>query len=757
MGKGGGNEEKDTILTDSSVIFIDSLCEGKIKGLVKGAESIYLGGVPLKNPDGTYNFSVSGTNSYNTLSGGESLPGLFSYGFRPGSIDQNWMPGFDAVQSEEGVGAKVTTILPVTVSITTQGLSAIGVIAQTPRLVFTDGEGNSKRTDLTFKIQMKVDSGMFVDQHVVEVYEKSSGGFEIQRVVLLPTTYTTIQIRMVRVTADSTSDRLDNQLFFKNYTRIQYAKYSYPMMAYVGMELNSKILSGGVKSRIYEIFAREIAIPSNATVRSDGSLIFNGAWNGQFQAPVWCADPAWCLFDLITNNRYGADVPISIMERSKWDYYTASVWCNELVSNGKGGLEPRYLLNVIIETQQQAQNLVTQLASVFGGIFFLSGASIALSADTARSPVTLFSNDDSKFNYQGSALRQRYTIAKVKWKNPNLLGANDQTVVEDDIGLAKYGRRYVSIEAVGCTSLSQARRWGYWYLLTGRLQASTLTITTNIRAARLKPGEVIEVADKNKSAFIMGRIVKTVGNIFSLDHAITLETSSQWRIRYLKPSGESETRQIVPNSGQPTSTVTLVNPPSIKPMDDSIWVIQRLTGKTPPQYEILSALPGEGTDWNITAVQYEPTKWEQINNGLNVGDAAKSKLPTTPNKPRNLGAYSTSIPSNQSATGSIDRLVINWDYPLTETGEADPYTRSYIVGYRLEEDPGFTTISSTSRSLELDRLATGSYWIYVLAIDSTGRRSLDISLPNTIPIGMTINLSAQWSNVNSVYLLGAMN
>jgi predicted phage tail protein len=193
------------------------------------------------------------------------------------------------------------------------------------------------------------------------------------------------------------------------------------------------------------------------------------------------------------------------------------------------------------------------------------------------------------------------------------------------------------------------------------------------------------------------------------------------------------------------------------PIDDSIWVIQTSTAKAPPQYQVLSALPSQDDPdkWEVTAVQHAPNKWDMVNAGLTVIDGEKPKLPTTPNKPRNLSAYTISAPSIQTVTGTIDKLEAMWDYPLLTSGEIDNYTRSYVFGYRLEEDPTFTTISTTSRSVEIAGLTPGSYWLYVLAVDVTGRRSLDISLPNTIPIGLAINASSQWSNVSSVYLLSA--
>jgi predicted phage tail protein len=757
MGKGGGNsEQRDTILTDSSVKLIDALCEGTIKGLVAGAKSIYLNKTPIQNSDNSYNFQAQGSASYTVGGNANSVPGLFSFAAVPGTNTQGAIAGFDAVQSEFPVGQEIRISTgSVTVGITTPDLDAIALTLAIPRLTVTDDEGNTNGTGLKFKIYLKVNSGLFVLQHEVTLNEKSAGGFEVQRTVLLPAVYSLIQLRVERVTADSTSDKLSNSLVWKAYTELQYDKYNYPNTALVAMEINSKVLQGSVKERRYLIDSQQIRIPTNAIVQADGSLIYFGAWNGDFTTPTWCADPAWCLYDLLLNTRYGADIPAIVLTRTKWDYYTASAWCNELVSDGLGGLEARFLLNVVLEQKVRAYDLIAQLAGVFGGIFFALGGGLSLATDRPLTPVTILSNENSKFNYQNSALRNRYTVALVGWRNPDLLGDPDLEVVEDPAGMALYGSREVRIEAIGCTRRSQARRFGLWYLLTSRLQADTLVVKTNIMAARLQPGEVVEVVDRNKQAFLIGRLVAATTSTFTLDQPVTLSVNQSWVIRYVVPDGTSESRILQPTGGLPVTVVDLVNPASAVPARESTWVIQSQTNPDPPQYQILAVLPTESKEWEITLVRYESTKWAQIAAGLTLTVPPVTTQPTQPNKPRNLTVSVISIPSAASATGISDRLSLAWDYPLLATGSPDPYTQSYLVSYRSVASSGFTSLGTSDRGLEIDNLPAGYYWVKVVAIDNLGRSSLDISTADPIPVGLVINASMQWSMVNSVIFLSS--
>jgi predicted phage tail protein len=758
MGKDGGKASSDSILTDSSVKALDLLCEGQIKGLVAGAKSIYLNKVPIQSADGLYNFQPQGGINYSQISGGSSVPGLFSFGVAPGSNTQSYIPGFDAVQSEIAVGQEVKVLTgPVTIGINTPDLDALIVTLAFGQLIRTDGDGNPQKAGVSYAIYMKVDNGLFIEQHNIYLLEKSSSGFELQRTMVIPQGATSIQLRVTRLSADVTDGKQSDVAIWKSYTEVMYDKYNYPNTAYVALELNSKVLKGSLSERKYDTYCQEIRIPSNATVNADGSLIYAGSWDGTFSAPKWCACPAWCLYDLLENTRYGADIPAEVLAKTKWDYYVASQWCNEQVSNGQGGLEPRYLLNVSIESKTKAYQLIAQLAGVFGGIFYLVGGGLSLSVDRQLAPVAIFTTENAKFNYQNSALRNRFTVALVKWRNPVLLGEYDIEPVEDLIGKNLYGNRETTIEAFGCTSRSQARRFGLWYLLSIRLQANTLLITSNISAARLRPGEIVEVVDRNKRPFLMGRFTDTSAAMLTLDQEVVLSNSQTWEIKYLLPNGQPEKRAIVPTNGVATEKVSLTPIATNAPVVTSVWVIQSTNDPKPPQFQVLATTPKEGDSekWEITTVSYEPTKWNQINSSLIVSNPPPTTIPTVASKPRDIKAYTSFVTSNSSMSGLSERLIIKWEYPTLPSGIADPYTQSYTAGYRIDTASSFTNISTSNRDIEVDNLAPGFYWVRVLAVNNLGSQSLDISPTDPIPVGLVINSSTQWSTVNSAVFLSA--
>jgi predicted phage tail protein len=756
MGKGGGgNERPDSIITDSSIKLIDMLCEGPIGGLVAGAKSIYLNKTPIQNSDNSYNFQAQGSSSYTI--GATSIPGLFSFGAAPGTNTQSYIPGFDGVFSEVSVGAEVKASTgAVTRTVTTPGLNAVVVTLTIPRLVSYDGEGNSGTATLKAKIYLKLGAGLFVLQHDIVQEDKSSNGFEIQRTILIPSGTASFQLRVERAEPDSTSDKYTNAFAWKSYTEVIYKKYNYPNSALVAMEINSKVLPGNVTERRYEIYGLQVRIPTNATVQPDGSLVYSGSWNGAFSTPTWCADPAWCLYDLLSNSRYGAAIPSIVLARTKWDYYTASQWCNAQVPNGVGGLEPRFLLNVAIEQEVKAYDLITQLAGVFGGIFFVLGGGLALATDRPLTPVAMLTNENCSFNYQNTALRNRHTLALVRWQNPELVGDSDLEVVEDQEGVALYGVRETTITAIGCNRRSQARRFGLWYLLTSRLQADTLVAKSNLSVARIKPGEVVYVADRNKRQYKMGRLKSSTATVLTLDQPVALPSTQIWKIYYLLPSGQSTSSILQANTAsQPT--VTAVTAIATPPVAGSIWVIQPSTDPDPPQYQVLAAVPTEDGEWELTMFRFSQTKWSLIDQMTTLDTITPvNVVPIVPNPPRNLVAWAES--TSTISTGLIsDRLGIAWDYPIQLPSNApDPYTTGYEVGYRLASSSNFTLVNTSNRSIEIDGLPAGYYFVQVKAINNQGRKSVEISATDTVPINVMVNAQTQYSSVNSAVFLAAI-
>lgn len=771
MGKGGGSERPDSILTDASIKLIDALCEGPIGGLVNGAKSIYLNKTPIQNSDGSYNFQAQGSVAaapgasfgslllglipgQGTITASGSAPNLFAWASVPGTNTQSYIPGFDGVFTEIGVGQEVrASIGPVVRTITTPGINAVIVTIAVPRLIRYDNEGGSDLARVKIKMYLKIGAGIFILQHDIAQDEKSSNGFEIQRTITIPAGTTSFQIRVERPEADSTTDKYINAFAWKSYTEVIYSKYNYPNTALVAMEINSKALPGGATERLYEIYGLQIRLPTNAVVQPDGSLVYSGSWDGSFAAPAWCADPAWCLYDLLSSTRYGAAIPSLVLARTKWDYYTASQWCNAQVPNGFGGLEPRFLLNVTIEQEVKAYDLISQLAGIFGGIFFVLGGGLALATDRPLSPVAFLTNENCTFNYQNTALRNRHTRALVRWQNPELVGSNDLEVVEDQEGAALYGVREANITALGCNRRSQARRFGLWYLLTSRLQADTLVAKSNLSVARIKPGEVVYVADRNKRRYQMGRLKSSAGNELVLDRSVVLATTQVWRIHYLLPSGQSANTVIQSAVGAVITTIAAI---PVLPVAGALWVIQPSTDPDPPQYQVLAALPTDDGEWELTMIRFQPNKWNLIDQMATLDTiAAVNVIPLVPNPPRNLAAWAES--TSTVFTGLVgDRLAISWDYPVQSPGNTpDPYTAGYEVGYRLASNSSFTTINTFGRLIEVDNLPAGYYFVQVRAIDNQGRKSQQVFTADTIPIAIMINAQTQYSSVNSAVFLMA--
>lgn len=783
MGKGGGGGERpDSIITDSAIKLIDALCEGPIGGLVSGAKSIYLNKTAIQNSDGSYNFQAQGSvdptstgtsfgqlllglvPGQGTVTASGSAPNLFAWANVPGTNTQSYIPGFDGVFTEVSVGQEVRASTgPITRTVTTPDLNAVIITVTVPRLVSYNDDGGSDVARVKIKMYLKIGAGLFVLQHDIVQDDKSSNGFEIQRTITIPAGTTSFQIRVERPEADSTTDKYINAFAWKSYTEVIYNKFNYPNTALVAMEINSKVLPGNVTERRYEIYGLQIRIPTNAIVQPNGSLIYNGSWNGSFTTPTWCADPAWCLYDLLSNTRYGSAIPEIVLSKTKWDYYTASQWCNAQVSDGQGGLEPRFLLNVSIEQEVKAYDLITQLAGVFGGIFFVLGGGLALATDRPLSPVALLTNENCSFNYQNTALRNRYTVALVSWQNPDLIGDNDLEVVADQSGSALYGIREARVTAIGCNRRSQARRFGLWYLLTSLLQSDILVAESNISVARIKPGEVVYVADRNKRQFKIGRLKSATSSALVLDYPVALSTANTWKIYYLLPTGQSISQSLNPTSGAAGSVVTTVADMVPPPASGSMWVIQPATEPDPPQYQVLAATPKDESKWELTMIRFRQDKWDLIDQMVALDTIVPvNVVPTVPNVPRNVIAWAESV--STISTGLInDRLTIAWDYPVqAPDNRPDPYTVGYEVAYRLVGSSGFlvtsggfTFVNTSSRSIEIDNLPAGYYVVQVKAIDTQGRKSREISATEATPIGVLINAQAQYSSVNSAVFLAA--
>ena len=493
--KSSPTQQADTLQSSSTAKILDAICEGEIFGLVSADQSIYLDGTPIKNADGSYNFPIQDDDGNYTAS-------AIKHDFRTGTQTQDHIPGIaDGVENNINVNQEVRISTgAVTKTITSANTDAIKVLIALPSLQEYKSDGSIIGTKIQFKIYIKPNNGSFIEKVNETISGKSSGRFEKEYYLHLEGS-APWQVKVERVTPDSTNSNLQNSITWDSYSEVIETKFSYPNTGLCGITFDAKRFSS-IPTRSYDIKGLLIKFPSNATVRTDGSLSFSGIWSGSFQIG-WCSCPAWCLYDLLLDTRYGAGIPEAQLD--KWAFYEISQYCNVLIDNGFGGTEPRFSLNAYIQEKQEAYNLINSLTSVFRGMAYWAEGGITVVQDAPANPVRLFTSANvDRFTYSGSSKRSRHTIAFVAWNDPNDDYKQTIEVIEDQEGIVLYGPRITEITAFGCTSRGQAHRVGKWLLFSERVETETVTFITGTEGIPLRPGEIIKVGDTKRAGSVAG-------------------------------------------------------------------------------------------------------------------------------------------------------------------------------------------------------------------------------------------------------------
>ena len=463
-GKGGGGggssptEADDTLQSVQYATVLDLLSEGEIQGLEDGNKSIFLQDTPVESADGTNNFKD------------------FTIVTRTGTQTQTHIKGFGRTKSEKAVNIEVTNGSPVTRTITDTDVDRVRVTLTIPSLRKILDDGDIVGFVVNIKIQVQYNGGGYNDVITDEIRGKSSARYQRDYLIdLIPIAPEEIEsgypvdIRMVRVSDDESSARRINKTIFTSYTEIISDKFRYPNSALVALRFDSRQFSS-IPSRKYLIRGIKVKIPSNATVDTTthlGRITYSGVWDGTFQAATWTNDPAWCLYDLLINTRYGAGVPEDTLDR--YDFFAISQYCNALVDDGKGGQEPRFSLNILINSRDEVYNVIQQLTAIFRGIAYYGAGSLVLLQDKPTDAQYLLGPSNvvgGTFSYSGSAQKTRHTVAVVGWQSYDTRGDIEYEYVEDHAAVAKYGIIKKDIKAIGCYSQGQAHRLGKWTLLS---------------------------------------------------------------------------------------------------------------------------------------------------------------------------------------------------------------------------------------------------------------------------------------------------
>lgn len=618
---GGGKEDPHTPVEDENTLqskavarIIDVLCEGEIEGFYEDVveKSIFFDRTPLK--DSSSNWNISGVTTT----------------FKSGLPDQDSITGFPNVETEVSVSTELTVSTgPVTKTITDLNIDDVRVLVSTPRLANIEENGDIKKTSVSIKVRLKPDGGNYTDVKTIIMNGKCIAPYQrsylIQNIGQYGDGPWTIQLE--RITEDSGSSKLANKTYWVSYTSTINEKMIYPNTALLGIVVDSEQFGNKIPSRAYDIKGLKLQIPDNYTV---STREYSGSWTGTFKTE-WCNNPAWVYYDLLTNERYGMGLSADTVD--KWALYTIAQYCDTYIDDGFGETEPRFVCNLVINTRKEAIHVLNILASVFRGMPLWAAGQATIIQDRPKDTVKLVTAANvinGEFNYEGSGLRARHTVAKVTWNDISDFCRRQVEYVEDSDGVSKYGWRPIDVYAYGTTSRGQAHRVGKWILDSELNETEVVQYKASFDQADVLPGDIVEISDPHYTGGILhrysGRIVDTSAITITIDNSIKIESGKDYTLSVVLPDGSlDESIEIINAPGDYTVLETAVSF-SPQPQKHSIWMVT-VSDLAPRKFRILSNIEDEKHIFNITGLYYDENKFARIEGDIYLDEIATSAIP----------------------------------------------------------------------------------------------------------------------------------
>ncbi|WP_080946112.1 TipJ family phage tail tip protein [Moraxella bovoculi] len=694
--KGGGKQRQPVIAPDSaqSKAFISimyGLGEGEIAGLANGYQSVYLEDTPLQNDNGEFNF-----------------PNV-KVDFRTGTNDQEYIEGFPDVASETAVNVELKHGTPFVKAFNNLDLDALRVRLKWGALRSQDREnGDVSGVKIDYAIDVKTDNGGWVEAINTSINAKTSDAYERSHRIDLPKSGAGWQLRVRRITPNSTSEFISDKMYIAAISEVIDLKLRYPNTALLGLRYDAESFRNVAKmsARCRGLI---IKVPTNY---DPVARTYTGMWDGQFKM-AYSNNPAWVYYDLCTAERYGLGSRLTQSMIDKWSLYRLAQYCDEMVDDGMGGQEPRFTVNVYIQSADGAFELLSRLAGVFRAISYWDGNSIVLDADIPQDSIYSFSRAnviDGVFEYTGTRSRDRRTVAKVAWDNPANHFKTEYEYVRDEAAIAKFGVRVADIAAWGCTSRGQAQRAGLWALKSEQLETRMVTFKVGLDGLIPAPAKVIEISDELFAGRATGGRVLAINKtktVITLDRAITAKAGDTLVIN--GDDGVSQRRQIRSVSGDKITVTKAFGNISV----ENVWVLDSQDLAT-MKFRVLSVTADDNHTFTITAVQYNPAKYDAIDHGAYIDERPISVINPTvqaPTKSVNLSSYHT---VNQGV--SITTLVIGWE----QVAGAVKYT----VEWRKDNGNWQTLPPTGTNSIEITGVYAGQYEARVTAISAFGQASL---------------------------------
>ena len=699
MGKRGGKahtprEAKDNLKSTQMMSVIDAIGEGPIEGPVKGLQSILVNKTPLTDTDG--NPVIHGVTAV----------------WRAGEQEQTPPEGFESSGAETGLGVEVTKAKPVTRTITSANIDRLRVTFGVQSLVETTSKGDRNPASVRLLIQLQR-NGNWVTEKDVTINGKTTSQF-LASVILDNLPPRPFNIRMVRETADSTTDQLQNKTLWSSYTEIIDVKQCYPNTAIVGLQVDAEQFGGQQMTVNYHIRGRIIQVPSNYDPEK---RTYSGIWDGSLK-PAYSNNPAWCLWDMLTHPRYGMGKRLGAADVDKWALYAIGQYCDQTVPDGFGGTEPRMTFNAYLAQQRKAWDVLSDFCSAMRCMPVWNGQTLTFVQDRPSDVVWPYTNSDVVvddngvgFRYSFSALKDRHTAVEVNYTDPQNGWQTSTELVEDPEAILRYGRNLLKMDAFGCTSRGQAHRAGLWVIKTELLETQTVDFTLGSQGLRHTPGDIIEICDNDYAGTLTGGRVLSIDaatRTLTLDREVTLPETGTSAVNLINGSGKPVSVDITAHPAPDRIQVSTL-PDGVETY--GVWGLS-LPSLRRRLFRCVSIRENTDGTFAITAVQHVPEKEAIVDNGARFEPQSGSLNSVIPPAVQHLTVEVSAADGQYLAQAK-------WDTPRVVKGVR--------FSLRLTSGKGtdarlVTTAITADTEHRFSGLPLGEYTLTVRAINSYGQQ-----------------------------------
>ena len=699
MGKGGGKahtprEAKDNLKSTQMMSVIDAIGEGPIEGPVKGLQSILVNKTPLTDTDG--NPVIHGVTAV----------------WRAGEQEQTPPEGFESSGAETGLGVEVTKAKPVTRTITSANIDRLRVTFGVQSLVQTTSKGDRNPSSVRILIQLQR-NGRWVTEKDVTINGKTTSQF-LASVILDNLPPRPFNIRMVRETADSTTDQLQNKTLWSSYTEIIDVKQCYPNTAIVGLQVDAEQFGGQQMTVNYHIRGRIIQVPSNYDPEK---RTYSGIWDGSLK-PAYSNNPAWCLWDMLTHPRYGMGKRLGAADVDKWALYAIGQYCDQTVPDGFGGTEPRMTFNAYLAQQRKAWDVLSDFCSAMRCMPVWNGQTLTFVQDRPSDVVWPYTNSDVVvddngvgFRYSFSALKDRHTAVEVNYTDPQNGWQTSTELVEDPEAILRYGRNLLKMDAFGCTSRGQAHRAGLWVIKTELLETQTVDFTLGSQGLRHTPGDIIEICDNDYAGTLTGGRVLSIdaaSRTLTLDREVTLPETGTATVNLINGSGKPVSVDITEHPAPDRIQVSTL-PDGVETY--GVWGLS-LPSLRRRLFRCVSVRENTDGTFAITAVQHVPEKEAIVDNGARF-------------EPQSGSLNSVISPAVQHLT--VEVSAADGQYLAQAKWDTPRVVKGVRFSLRLTSGKGtdarlVTTAITADTEHRFSGLPLGEYTLTVRAINSYGQQ-----------------------------------